>query len=179
MKFFRGVIRYLMSNLKFILPLLTVILLLPSCEFLNKSESYNNGFKAGYLEGLKDGKEQAVKVEKPVIKETLDSGYQHGTNDNLPVIVTNPAIPEKAVLVLNFIRQYKKPPENYVGGRKFGNYEHHLPERDAAGNKIEYQEWDIHPKIEGRNRGSQRLVTGSDGRAWYTPDHYNSFIEIE
>jgi guanyl-specific ribonuclease Sa len=37
----------------------------------------------------------------------------------------------------------------------------------------------MHLKAEGRNRGAERLVTGSDGRAWYTGDHYRTFTEVK
>jgi len=91
-------------------------------------------------------------------------------------------IPKEARETLAYIRAYQKAPAGYVGGRRFGNYgrggEQKLPVRDAQGKAIQYQEWDIHPKIKGRNRGPQRLVTGSDGRAWYTSDHYTSFTEL-
>jgi ribonuclease T1 len=70
-------------------------------------------------------------------------------------------------------------PEGYVGGRTFQNRERKLPMNDADGNKIIYQEWDINPKINGVNRGKQRLVTGSDGRNWYTGNHYVSFIQMK
>ena len=56
--------------------------------------------------------------------------------------------------------------------------EEKLPLRDGRGRPIDYREWDIHPKVPGRNRGAERIVTGSDGRAWYTADHYCSFTEM-
>jgi len=52
-----------------------------------------------------------------------------------------------------------------------------LPRQDAKGNSITYREWDVNPYT-GANRGPERLVTGSDGSAWYTTDHYNSFVRI-
>jgi len=88
-------------------------------------------------------------------------------------------IPPSVYSVLRYIRTSGKAPEGYVGGRRFGNYEGHLPRRDLSGEAIRYQEWDVNPKVPGRNRGAERLVTGSDGRAWYTRDHYNSFVEIK
>lgn len=45
-----------------------------------------------------------------------------------------------------------------------------LPKRDFHGHSIIYKEWDIYPKIIGKNRGSERIVTGSDGSVWYTQD---------
>jgi guanyl-specific ribonuclease Sa len=29
------------------------------------------------------------------------------------------------------------------------------------------------------DRGAERLVTGSDGSAWFTADHYRTFLLIE
>ena len=54
-----------------------------------------------------------------------------------------------------------------------------LPAQDINRNNIQYQEWDVNPKVEGQNRGTERIITGSDGRAWYTEDHYQSFTEIK
>lgn len=87
-------------------------------------------------------------------------------------------IPAKALKVFQYVKQHKEAMDGYVGGRTFGNYEGHLPKKDAAGKKIAYQEWDVNPKIEGKNRGAERLVTSSDGKAYYSNDHYNTFTEI-
>jgi guanyl-specific ribonuclease Sa len=27
--------------------------------------------------------------------------------------------------------------------------------------------------------GGERIVTGSDGSVWYSPDHYKQFIEVK
>jgi len=66
-----------------------------------------------------------------------------------------------------------------VGGRIFGNYEGLLPRYDARRKRIEYREWDVRPRAEGRNRGAERLITDRAGRAWYTADHYRTFIEVK
>jgi ribonuclease T1 len=89
------------------------------------------------------------------------------------------AIPQKVYTVLRYVQSNGRPPEGYVGGRRFGNYEGHLPRQDLSGQAIKYQEWDVNPKKQGKNRGAERLVTGSDRRAWYTRDHYNSFTEVK
>lgn len=92
-------------------------------------------------------------------------------------------VPREAYATLAHIRAHDAAPPGYVGGRRFGNYgrggEQKLPQRDVQGRPINYREWDIHPKVPGRNRGPQRLVTGSDGRAWYTADHYATYTEIK
>lgn len=87
-------------------------------------------------------------------------------------------VPEQALRVLRHVREHGEAPPGIQGGRTFGNYERRLPLRDAEGRAIRYQEWDLWPKVRGRNRGAERLVTGSDGRAWYTADHYRSFKEV-
>ncbi len=88
-------------------------------------------------------------------------------------------IPQKVLNVLAYVRENGRAPEGYQGGRKFGNFEKHLPIKDDAGNPMKYQEWDVNPKKKGKNRGAERLITSENKRAWYTRDHYDSFTEIE
>ena len=91
-------------------------------------------------------------------------------------------VPAKVATVLMHVDQHERAPDGYEGGRPFHNYGSHgdesLPRRDARGRAIRYREWDVNPKVPGKNRGPQRLVTGSDGSAYYTSDHYRSFIKI-
>lgn len=87
-------------------------------------------------------------------------------------------LPKKVYTVLAYVRANNRAMDGYVGGRWFGNFENHLPRSDTDGKPIQYQEWDVNPKVQGQNRGVERLVTGSDGRAWYTNDHYNTFVEV-
>jgi ribonuclease T1 len=54
-----------------------------------------------------------------------------------------------------------------------------LPSEDAAGTPITYQEWDVNPYQKGVDLGKERIVTGSDGSAYYTTDHYLSFTQIQ
>lgn len=91
----------------------------------------------------------------------------------------NSDIPSKVYDVLDYVKDNGKAKKSYVGGRTFGNREQHLPKKDKSGKRITYQEWDVNPKVKGKNRGTERIVTGSDGRSWYTNDHYNSFKEIK
>jgi guanyl-specific ribonuclease Sa len=110
----------------------------------------------------------------------LLAGWSHA----VPAVPSPPAavqarIPPEARRVLAYVREHRAPPPGHVGGRRFGNFEGRLPKVDGRGGRVIYQEWDIFPKTRGRNRGAQRLVTGSDGRAWYTGDHYESFTEIK
>jgi len=88
------------------------------------------------------------------------------------------AIPSYVLETLNYILKYDKAPDGYVGGRIYFNRNKALPQRDASQAKIQYREWDVHPKRSGQNRGPERLVTGSDLSAYFTKDHYNHFIKI-
>lgn len=94
-------------------------------------------------------------------------------------ISQNQQVPARVLDVLDFVRKNHRAPDGYEGGRKFGNYEKHLPIYSPNGKKIRYQEWDVNPKQQGKNRGKERLVTSDSEQAWYTPDHYESFIEIK
>jgi RHS repeat-associated protein len=89
---------------------------------------------------------------------------------------------EKVQNVLDRVRDKGSPPAGYKGGRMFENTGAHgaqrLPDTDPAGNPIAYREWDVNPKVKGVDRGEERLVTGSDGSAYYTTDHYLSFIQV-
>jgi ribonuclease T1 len=97
-------------------------------------------------------------------------------NDNA---ATGTNIPQKVREVLAYVRANKQAMDGYVGGRRFKNLEIHLDKQTASGQRIDYQEWDVNPKQQGRNRGTERLITGSDGRAWFTSDHYSSFVEVK
>ena len=91
---------------------------------------------------------------------------------------TNDPIPLKVYQVLQYIRIHHAPMPGYEGGRTFGNFQGVLPKTDAAGKQIVYQEWDVNKHVQGVNRGVERLCTGSDGRAWYTHDHYVTFAQV-
>lgn len=108
------------------------------------------------------------------------SHTQNGNNEiNNSIDNNNTGIPQKVYEVLKYIRANHQAMPGYVGGRVFSNREKIVPQFDDNNNQITYQEWDVNPKIEGQNRGIERILTGSDGRAWYTNDHYQSFKEIK
>ncbi len=88
-------------------------------------------------------------------------------------------IPKKVYEVLKYVKENNRAMDGYVGGREFSNREKNLPITSSNGEKIRYQEWDVNPKEQGKNRGTQRMCTGDDGRSWYTNNHYKSFTEIK
>ncbi|MDR6561727.1 MULTISPECIES: ribonuclease domain-containing protein [unclassified Arcicella] len=113
--------------------------------------------------------------------ETSENSYYYELsiqNAQIPTASTK-EIPQNAIKVLKSIRENGVTFDGYVGGRKFGNYEGLLPKKDKNGQQINYREWDIYPKVQGKNRGAERLVTGSDGKAYFTKNHYQSFVEIK
>lgn len=95
-----------------------------------------------------------------------------------PPKVAPKGIPDKALKVLEHVDRTGDAPDGFEGGRTFGNFERRLPQTDARGGRVRYREWDVNPLRPGVNRGAERLVTGSDGTAWYTSDHYESFTKI-
>ncbi|WP_375443306.1 ribonuclease domain-containing protein [uncultured Fibrella sp.] len=133
--------------------------------------------------------EQARTHQKKHRKRHRDRNFQQGqrTQQDKSSRVTQDSgertqtgqIPQKVYDVLTYVRANKRAMDGYVGGRRFGNFENHLPRSDTGGKPIQYQEWDVNPKVQGRNRGTERLIIGSDNRAWYTNDHYNTFVEVK
>ncbi|MFD7842081.1 ribonuclease domain-containing protein [Nocardia sp. NPDC059764] len=64
------------------------------------------------------------------------------------------------------------------GGDTWQNRDGSLARKDAAGKAITYQEWDVNPKQRGQTRDAERIITGSDGSAYYTGDHYKTFTRM-
>ncbi len=82
-------------------------------------------------------------------------------------------VPKKVYDVLAAIqKRHGGPLPGYVGGRVFENRERRLP-------KGRYREYDVNPKIPGRNRGPERLIIERrTGKAYYTQDHYRTFMRL-
>lgn len=64
------------------------------------------------------------------------------------------------------------------GGETWMNRNGQLPGTTGAGASIKYREWDVNRKKPGRTRDAERIITGSDGSAWYTGDHYRTFTRM-
>lgn len=88
-------------------------------------------------------------------------------------------VPKKVIKVYEYVLENDKPMAGYVGGRIFQNRERKLPKSSNNGNRIEYKEWDVNPKKPGKNRGAERLITGDNRSAFYTKDHYKTFIQFK
>jgi guanyl-specific ribonuclease Sa len=81
--------------------------------------------------------------------------------------------------VLDRVTAKGAPLPGYKGGKPFENVGDgmRLPE-SGPGGPIRYREWDVHPYVKGVDRGGDRLVTGSDGSAYHTSNHYDSFVRF-
>jgi ribonuclease T1 len=96
-----------------------------------------------------------------------------------PVSVAAPAgapvadsqIPTKASQVLQYVRENGKAPDGYEGGRVFENREGRLP---AGG---DYREFDVDPH-NGQRNAERLIVEWSSKKAWYTGDHYQTFVPM-
>jgi ribonuclease T1 len=112
-------------------------------------------------------------------EQNAQNGNRQSDNQNAPNAATDSRIPAKVYKVLEYVRQNNAPMNGYVGSRVFSNRERRLPAKDVDGRKMKYQEWDVNPKKNGRNRGVERLITAANGQAWFTDDHYATFTEIK
>jgi ribonuclease T1 len=152
---------------------------LASCQPSEKSTVNDDNSYSTDSDSTRGHKKKHRKRHKRDDSEREDSKYssENRSNETKTDIKTGNA-PDKALKVLKYVRENGVAIDGYVGGRKFGNYEGLLPKNDASGKRINYQEWDVNPKVNGKNRGTERLITGSDGKAYYTNDHYRSFVEV-
>ncbi|MCX5385770.1 ribonuclease domain-containing protein [Streptomyces sp. NBC_00083] len=90
-------------------------------------------------------------------------------------------VPAAAVDTLAKIDAGHWPPSDAPGtqgGANWPNQEGQLPVTGANGTQVHYRTWDVEAKQPGRARGPQRIVTGDDGSAWYTPDQYRTFTRM-
>jgi dienelactone hydrolase/guanyl-specific ribonuclease Sa len=130
-----------------------------------------------------DSDKRAHQLIKDFLAETFESNPVGTPLSKLPSAKPAPArapqgVPDKVMTVLKHVDDKGEALPNYEGGRTFLNLEKHLPFTDKDGRKIKYREWDVNPLRQGVNRGVERLITGSDGSAYFTDDHYKTFKKI-
>jgi RHS repeat-associated protein len=89
------------------------------------------------------------------------------------VLPIGPA-PNRVWTVLNRVDAKGAPMPGYKGGKVFENSQRRLPQTPG----VTYREWDVNPYIKGVNRGMERMVTGSDGSAYFTSEHYATFMLV-
>ncbi|MGW5143629.1 ribonuclease domain-containing protein [Nocardia beijingensis] len=112
---------------------------------------------------------------------TSTSAAPRGADSASPVTQAS-GVPERAYATLREIDAGRWPDSANApgtkGGERWMNRGGDLPATDGSGKPITYQEWDVNPKQSGRSRDAERIVTGSDGSAWYTGDHYKTFTRM-
>lgn len=110
------------------------------------------------------------------------AGGHSGPATDSPVASQVAGVPDRAYATLAEIDAGRWPDSANApgtkGGETFRNREGRLPATDDAGKRIAYREWDVNPKKAWQSRDAERIVTGSDGSAWYTGDHYDTFTRM-
>ncbi|MFI5777287.1 ribonuclease domain-containing protein [Nocardia sp. NPDC051570] len=110
------------------------------------------------------------------------SGAASTTSPAAAMTARAPGVPDHAYDTLREIDAGRWPGSANAPGTKGGdewmNRNGTLPRKDPAGKQIAYREWDVNPKQRGQTRDAERIVTGSDGSAYYTGDHYQTFIRM-
>jgi guanyl-specific ribonuclease Sa len=86
--------------------------------------------------------------------------------------------PEHVQRVLDRVDAKGAALPGYKGNKIFRDDANLLPKTSRSGEPVTYREWDVRPKVPGKDRGGERLVTGSDGSAYYTKGHYKDFFVI-
>ena len=83
------------------------------------------------------------------------------------------AAPDRVYELLEALqRRHGEPLSGYVGGKVFQNRERRLP-------RGRYKEYDVNPRVPGRSRDAERLVIEQDtGKAYYSNDHYRTFVPL-
>ncbi|MFD0375803.1 ribonuclease domain-containing protein [Streptomyces sp. NPDC127112] len=110
----------------------------------------------------------------------LPNAEQAGSRANLANTV-HAEVPGRARRTLELIDAGQWPPNDGSGtrgGTTWPNRDGALPRTDAEGNPVQYQEWDVNRKQPGQARDPERIVTGSNGTAWYSADLFRTFEQM-
>jgi len=122
---------------------------------------------------------KSIRIEdRLLVESSSSSSIQSASLEKSGDLSISSDVPAYVLETLEYIFEYNQAPHGYVGGRTFQNREGLLPKTDATGVSCKYREWDVHPKVASQNRGAERLVTSQKKEAYFTSDHYTSFIKI-
>ncbi len=124
---------------------------------------------------------KSIQIEDRRIEESKDARQSISATSPETKMgdVDQNGVPAYALETLEYILEHDEAPDGYLGGRTFQNREGLLPKSNSSGKKYQYREWDVHPKLEGQNRGTERLVTSNEQDVYFTNDHYRSFKKIK
>jgi ribonuclease T1 len=106
-------------------------------------------------------------------RDMRDSGGTALLRDAPQSAVSPAEPPQKARDLLQALQARNgEPLPGYTGGREFRNRERRLP-------RGRYREYDVNPRLRGRPRDAERIVIDQrTGKAYYTPDHYQTFVPL-
>lgn len=89
-----------------------------------------------------------------------------------PTVATRTDVPAKAYETLRYVETHNgDPPPGYAGGTIFENRERRLPPG-------RYKEYDVDPRESGGRNAERLVIDQGNGHAYYTGDHYDTFIPI-
>jgi guanyl-specific ribonuclease Sa len=103
---------------------------------------------------------------------------------NAPIQMVRPASKAEALTIAGTNTSNKKGKKLPAGMRFRGEHSGlELKQQLTSAEKIvpedlTFEECDVNTKIADQNRDAERLILGSDGRVWYTDNHYKSFVEL-
>ena len=102
---------------------------------------------------------------------TQDTTLSPRLGEKKPAPLTEP--PQNVRDLLDALQKRDGAPlPGYIGGRDFQNRERRLP-------RGHYREYDVHHKVRGRGRDAERIVIEQrTGKAYYTRDHYRTFVPL-
>ena len=99
---------FLMKFYRFFLLFIVSAICFASCNFSDK-QGYNEGYKAGYTEGFNAASEkQNQPTQKEESNPTVADPNSNKNNREEVVDDANASIPQKAIVVLNYIREKNK-----------------------------------------------------------------------
>lgn len=103
----------------------------------------------------------------------VDTAISKSSPDQTEQLTSLATPPQKAYDLLKQLQERGGIPlPGYIGGREFQNRERRLPWGY-------YREYDVNPKRRGRGRDAERLVIEQrTGKAYYTGDHYRTFVPL-
>ena len=76
--------------------------------------------------------------------------------------------------VVDSIKIGEEMPNRLEWGKYFGNFQGILPQEDG----LTYLKYDVDAAFDSKKRGTRRIVVGSNGKYYYTPDEYKTFKEV-
>lgn len=89
-----------------------------------------------------------------------------------PTVATRADVATKAYETLRYVESHNgDPPPGYAGGTTFENREGRLP-------MGRYKEYDVDPRAPGGRNADRLVIDQESGKAYYTSDHYDTFIPL-